>query len=177
MYLGLLDMSGLKKGLMSFQNVGIHLHPYLVSQNNIWTKQLWVRLTQQFFFSSSDVNATTCFDHFDHHQVADSGVLSQAVCLTVCRLMIIGWSKYVVALTSEEEKKNCCVRRTHNCFVNYTHATGSTTTLITMRDSHGNHDSWLLMQLTAIAVKQTACDNTPLSAAWWWSDDRNMLWH
>jgi hypothetical protein len=27
------------------------------------TKQLWVRLTQQFFFSSSDVNATTCFDH------------------------------------------------------------------------------------------------------------------
>jgi hypothetical protein len=23
-----------------------------------------------------------------------------------------------VAITSEEEKKNCCVRRTHNCFVN-----------------------------------------------------------
>jgi hypothetical protein len=32
------------------------------------TKQLWVRLTQQSFFSSSDVSATTCFDHFDHHQ-------------------------------------------------------------------------------------------------------------
>jgi hypothetical protein len=27
------------------------------------TKQLWVRLGQQFFFSSSDVNATTSFDH------------------------------------------------------------------------------------------------------------------
>jgi hypothetical protein len=40
-------------------------------------KQLWVRLTQQFFFSSSGVIATTCFDH-----MADSGVLSQAVCLT-----------------------------------------------------------------------------------------------
>jgi hypothetical protein len=49
----------------------------------LWTsKQLWVRLTQQFFFSSSDVSATTCFDHFDRHQAADSGVLSQAVCLT-----------------------------------------------------------------------------------------------
>jgi hypothetical protein len=35
-----------------------------------------------------------------------------------------------------------------------------------------NHElwlPWLLMQLTAIAVKQTACDSTPLSAAWWWS--------
>jgi hypothetical protein len=27
------------------------------------TKQLWVRLTQQFFSSSSDVIATKCFDH------------------------------------------------------------------------------------------------------------------
>jgi hypothetical protein len=26
-------------------------------------------------------------------------------------------ARYVVALTSEEEEKNCCVRRTHNCFV------------------------------------------------------------
>jgi hypothetical protein len=27
-------------------------------------------------------------------------------------------SKRVVAITSEEEKKNCCVRLAHNCFVN-----------------------------------------------------------
>jgi hypothetical protein len=33
--------------------------------------------------------------------------------------MMIEWSKHVVALTSEEEKKNDCVRRTHNYFVNY----------------------------------------------------------
>jgi hypothetical protein len=45
---------------------------------NKLTKQLWVRLTQQSFFSSSsDVSATTCFDHFNHHQAADS-VLSAA---------------------------------------------------------------------------------------------------
>jgi hypothetical protein len=34
-------------------------------------------------------------------------------------MMMIVWSKRVVALTLEEEKKNCCVRRTHNCFVNF----------------------------------------------------------
>jgi hypothetical protein len=51
------------------------------------------------------------------------------------------FSKHVVAITSEEEKKNCCIRGTHHCFVNYTHATGSNTTVTTMRDSHGNHNS------------------------------------
>jgi hypothetical protein len=36
--------------------------PFLVQTIIIWlTKQLWVRLTQQFFSSSSDVSATTCF--------------------------------------------------------------------------------------------------------------------
>jgi hypothetical protein len=37
----------------------------VMAQNSIFnrTKQLWVRPTQQFFFSSSDVSATTCFDH------------------------------------------------------------------------------------------------------------------
>jgi hypothetical protein len=29
----------------------------------------------------------------------------------------------------------------HNCFVNYTHATGSNTTVTTIRDYHGNHNS------------------------------------
>jgi hypothetical protein len=27
----------------------------------------------------------------------------------VCRLMMVVWPKHVVAITSEEEKKNCCV--------------------------------------------------------------------
>jgi hypothetical protein len=35
----------------------------------------------------------------------------------------------------------------------------------------GNHNSWLHIQLTATAVKQTA-----LCAAWLWLYDRNMLW-
>jgi hypothetical protein len=37
--------------------------------------------------------------------------------------------------------------RTHNCFVNYTHATWSTTTLTTICDYHSNHNLWLLIQL------------------------------
>jgi hypothetical protein len=37
--------------------------------------------TQRFFFSSSDVIATTCFDHTTIIMAADSGVQSQAVCL------------------------------------------------------------------------------------------------
>jgi hypothetical protein len=41
----------------------------------------------------------------------------------------------------------CLGHTTHNCFVNYTHATGSITTVTTMRDSHGNHNSWLHIQL------------------------------
>jgi hypothetical protein len=55
------------------QDINIQMH--IKADLNVWnstmgmlTKQLWVRLTQQFFFSSSDVSATTCFDHFDHHQ-------------------------------------------------------------------------------------------------------------
>jgi hypothetical protein len=40
--------------------------------------------------------------------------------------------------------------RTNNCFVNYTHATGSNTTVTTIRDSHGNHNSWILIQLTVM---------------------------
>jgi hypothetical protein len=73
----------------------MRVHYFLsCKQMETLTKQLWVRLTQQFFFSSSDV----------------------------------------VALTSEEETKNCCVGRTHNWFVNYTLATGSNTTVTTMRD-------------------------------------------
>jgi hypothetical protein len=59
----------------------------------------------------------------------------------------------------------------HNMFRSYDHHQ-----VTTIRDYHGNHNSWLLIQLRAIAVKQTACDNTPLSVAWWWSYDRNMLW-
>jgi hypothetical protein len=47
--------------------------------------------TQQFF-SSSDVIATTCFGHT----------------ATVCYLMMVLWPKHVVAITSEDEKKNCC---------------------------------------------------------------------
>jgi hypothetical protein len=130
-------------------------------QYNPLTKKLWVRLTQQFFFSSSDVIATTCFDHRiiirrhtpqvvitypAHSYCSPANRLRQDT--TVCHLMMIVWSKHVVAITSEEEKKNCCVRRTHNCFVNYTHATGSNTTVTKMRESHGNHNSWLLIQLT-----------------------------
>jgi uncharacterized protein (DUF2237 family) len=49
----------------------------------------------------------------------------------VCHLMMVVWSKHVVALTSEKENKTCCVRQTHNCFLNYTHATGSNTTVTT----------------------------------------------
>jgi hypothetical protein len=45
--------------------------------------------------------------------------------------------------------------RTHNCLVNYTHATGSNTTITTMRDIHGNHNSWLLIQLTSILILST----------------------
>jgi hypothetical protein len=30
--------------------------------------------------------------------------------------------------------------RTNNCFVNYAHATGSITTVTTLRDYHGNHN-------------------------------------
>jgi hypothetical protein len=45
-------------------------HPATNDNLKQLTKQLWVRLTQQFFFSSSDVSATTCFDHFDHHHAA-----------------------------------------------------------------------------------------------------------
>jgi hypothetical protein len=37
--------------------------------------------------------------------------------------------------------------RTHNCFVNYTHATGSITTVTTISDSHGTHNLWLHVQL------------------------------
>jgi hypothetical protein len=59
------------------------------------------------------------FRSYDHHQVAD-------------RLMMIVWLKHAMAITPEEEKKNCCIRQTHNCFVNYTHATGSNTTVTTM---------------------------------------------
>jgi hypothetical protein len=67
------------------------------------------------------------FDHFDHHQAADSGVLSQAVCLTAIAVSCI--SNHIIALL-------------------IIHVTGSNTTVTTMRDSHGNHNSWLLMQLT-----------------------------
>jgi hypothetical protein len=64
------------------------------------------------FFSSSDVIATTIANSY----CSQANRLRQ--CSTICRLMMIEWSKHVVALTSEEEKKNCRVRRTHNCFDN-----------------------------------------------------------
>jgi hypothetical protein len=35
----------------------------------------------------------------------------------------------------------CCLAQTHNHFVNYIHTTGSNTTVTTMRDSLGNHNS------------------------------------
>jgi hypothetical protein len=40
---------------------------------------------------------------------------------------------------------------------------------------NSNHNSWIHNQLTAIAVKKTACDGTLLYVTWWWSYDRNML--
>jgi hypothetical protein len=68
--------------------------------------------TLQFFSSSSDVNATTCFDHTIIIRRQTNSYCSQANRLrqytTVCHLMMVVWPKHVVAITSEEEK-NCCV--------------------------------------------------------------------
>jgi hypothetical protein len=50
------------------------------------------------------------------------------------------------------------------------------TTVTTISDYHANHSSWLLIQLTATAVKQTTCESILLCATWWWSYDRNILW-
>jgi hypothetical protein len=57
-------------------------------------------------------------------------------------------------------EKICCIRRTHNCSVNYTHTIGSNTTVTTMRDCHGNHNSWLLIQLICnVFVRPTIFDH------------------
>jgi hypothetical protein len=73
-----------------------------------------------------------------------------------------------MAITSEEEKKNCCIDGPIIALlIIHTHS---------RKQHHSNHSAWLLIQLTAIAVKETACDSTPLSATWWWSYDQNMLW-
>jgi hypothetical protein len=32
-------------------------------------------------------------------------------------ILLFEWSKHVVAITSEEEKKNCCIKRTHNALL------------------------------------------------------------
>jgi hypothetical protein len=45
--------------------------------------------------------------------------------------------------------------KTINCLINITR-NRKDTTLTTIRDYHGNHNSWPHLQLTAIAVKQTA---------------------
>jgi hypothetical protein len=49
---------------------------------------------------------------------------------------MIEWSKNVVALRSEEEKKNCCVRWTHNCFVKWSLASQDSCMLDTVLSSY-----------------------------------------
>jgi hypothetical protein len=59
-------------------------------------------------------------------------------------------------------------RYTSISFVNYTHATGSNTTETTMRDSHGNHNSLLLIQLTSLS--------SALSRKCWSLKCHTILW-
>jgi hypothetical protein len=84
-------------------------------------------LSTQQIFSSSDFNM---FRSYDHHHAANSSILSQTSCSTAIDVSLISslelWLRW----------------RTHNCFVYYTRATGSTpqqpqfviTTVTTIRD-------------------------------------------
>jgi hypothetical protein len=70
----------------------------------------------------------------------------------------------VITNCGYRDDASCCV-----CIINII-----ITMVTTISDYYGNHNSWLHIQLTATAVKQTVWDSILLYASWWWSYDRNM---
>jgi hypothetical protein len=116
--------------------------------------------TQQFLLSSSDVTATTCFGYTTiiklHTVVYYCSDCNRNLRLytTVCNLMMAVWPKHVMAVTSEEERRNCCIDGPLVAELIYTR-NRKHTTVTTIRDYHGKHNSWLHIQLIAILLRST----------------------
>jgi hypothetical protein len=69
---------------------------------------------------------------------------------------IMGPSNIIILINNNNNNNN------NNCFVNYIHATGSNTTVTTMRDYHGNHNPWLLIQLIKFIVEKEVKSAIPV---------------
>jgi hypothetical protein len=84
--------------------------------DRLWTRVPHSKTIELIQLTAIAVKQTAC-DSTQLIQLTAIAVKQTACDSTpVCRLMIV-WSKHFVAITSEE-KRNCCVRRTINCFVN-----------------------------------------------------------
>jgi hypothetical protein len=66
--------------------------------------------------------------------------------------MMVVWPKHVVAVTSEEERRNYCVDWPLIAELIYTR-NRKHTTITTIRDFHSNHNSWLHIQLRYIVLR------------------------
>jgi hypothetical protein len=74
--------------------------PFNISLLLLWWNQEYFTLLLTDFISTNIYKQSNCY-------CSQANRLRQYT--TVWRLMMIVWSTYVVAITSEEEKKNCCV--------------------------------------------------------------------
>jgi hypothetical protein len=91
-------------GFLMFISKGRLIVRSTESLNKAAHKQLWVRQRNNsspplLMLMPQHVSVNSCF----------SQVNSLRQYTTVCHLMMVVWPKRVVAFTSEEEEKNCCV--------------------------------------------------------------------